>query len=127
MKKTIATICMALLMFSAYAGGKTPKWMNGHWTGTGYQVDGTTWEVVLEVTDNGMAITYPDVGEGCKGVWVPVKKKRGVYEFQEKISSGPCDDNVQVLVTRLHSCAMSVAYFLPGIISGVAAHTVLEK
>jgi hypothetical protein len=127
MKKLSLLLSMMLLVMAVHAGGKKTAPLKGNWTGVGYQVDGKTWQVVLDVSDEGISVTYPNIDEGCTGKWTYVKKKKGVYEFIETIDKGPCDNNVQVLVTTVKSCTIAVTYYLPGIIEGVAAHAALEK
>ncbi|MEL6537829.1 MAG: hypothetical protein AAFQ98_20585, partial [Bacteroidota bacterium] len=75
----------------------SPKWINGGWQGTGYQIDGQTWEVQMFADwDTGFEITYPDLS--CGGVWDLTNQERLRFFFEETIEYGQdnCDQGVEV-------------------------------
>ena len=39
----------------------------GHWTGTGFQ-DGDTWEMEVQIVQDGARVDYPDIP--CGGIWL---------------------------------------------------------
>lgn len=106
------------------------KWLNGEWTGVGYQkAMKAEWDVLLQCnTDKGeINITYPSIS--CKGVW-ELKYTDGCRaEFMEiiKEEQDNCGDVVRVIVTRIDERFVSVAFFIPEIDDVVAAYTVLTR
>jgi len=128
MKRMLFTGLLACFTLVTIAGGKYPSWLEGNWTGIGFQPgDLKNWQVDLTVQDGFIDISYPDVGEGCSGNWQLADKKKNVYHFTEKIVEGDCDPIVEVYITRISADAISVAYYIPDAMEGVIAHTVLER
>lgn len=118
-----------ILFFTAVTGfsQKDLNWLNGTWTGKGYQVDDQTWTIEY-VFDSEKAISYikyPSMN--CEGQWKFVKEDDCVYIFLEKISYGDCDNDVHVYITRIDENHLSVAYFLPAYMKDVVAYAVLTK
>ncbi len=90
-----------------------PKWMKGTWQGTGNQVDGQTWEVSLDATKlSKIQIDYPDLD--CGGKWKMVNKTDNGADLRELLTYGldKCDQNVEVVVSRVSDQQIKVEYFL---------------
>lgn len=122
------TLIVCILSTQDLHAQKSIKWLDGTWFGTGHQpIDDSRWSVVLEYEAGKLAISYPSLE--CSGNWKLVKAKKGYAEFVEDITKGEnkCNDGVKVIVTRVDERFVSVAYFLPDIVDGVAASAVLDR
>jgi hypothetical protein len=63
------------------------EWLEGVWTGEGYQTNTKTqWAVRLTVQDDSYSIDYPDVP--CKGTWKLIEKNSRSASFNEVITRG---------------------------------------
>jgi len=77
-------LLLAMLSLSACSG---TKWLNGEWTGTGNQIDGQTWAVVLNAAvGESIDIKYPSLS--CGGTWEVTQKEGKQVWFKESISEG---------------------------------------
>lgn len=103
------------------------KWLEGVWTGVGYQIDGGLWmvELIHDTAEKSFDVTYPSLG--CKGEWVIQEKSKGKVIFQENIEKGHCDKGVRIVVTQIDEKFVSVAFFLDSYGESPIAYTVLEK
>ena len=123
-----------ILMMGSFQGSaqslKKIKWLDGQWTGVGYQeAMKAEWDVVLDcnIEAGTITIAYPSIS--CKGVW-ELKNTDGCRaEFMEiiKEEQDNCGDVVRVVVTRIGEQFVSVAFFIPEVDDVVAAYTVLTK
>ena len=102
-----------LWLLAPWAVAQTnPGWLQGTWYGVGYQLDGRTWDVVLEVGNRSIEVEYPTLG--CSGKWT----LSGEDEFQasgtEKILRGKsnCDVTVQLRITLVTRNEINVSYML---------------
>jgi hypothetical protein len=76
--------------------------MIGQWQGVGLQVnpDGReqTWDIRLTLrADIDSRVEYPSLS--CKGELKAVSRKPDTIEFEEKITSGVCEDGGRLLLT----------------------------
>jgi hypothetical protein len=125
--KNIIILFLILFFSLSLSAQKELEWLNGTWTGKGYQVDDQTWSIEFKYdNERGVSyIQYPSMN--CHGQWKYVKKDDCVYIFLEKISHGECDNDIHVYVTRIDNDHLSVAYFLPNVMEGVVAYSVLTR
>lgn len=109
---------------------KNISWLDGTWTGVGYQSPtNTTWDIKLNYEDKGknISIGYPTLN--CSGQWELQDYEKNRAVFIERITKGVnnCDNNVTVIVTKVSEYYISVAYFLPDLYDGVVAYSILKK
>ena len=86
------------------------EWLNGVWTGDGFQTDTKTrWAARLTVRDDTYSIDYPDIP--CKGTWKLIEKNSRSASFNEVITQGlnQCA-NSYVTVERLSASEISCRY-----------------
>lgn len=86
------------------------EWLNGVWTGDGYQTDTKTrWAARLTVRDETYSIDYPDIP--CKGTWKLIEKNSRSASFNEVITQGvdQCA-NSHVTVEKLSASEISCRY-----------------
>lgn len=86
------------------------EWLNGVWTGDGYQTDTKTrWAVRFTAQDETYLIDYPDIP--CKGTWTLIEKNSRSASFNEVITRGldQCS-NSHVMVERLSASEISCRY-----------------
>lgn len=86
------------------------EWLNGVWTGDGYQTDTKTrWAVRLTVRDETYSIDYPDIP--CKGTWKLIEENSQSASFNEVITQGldQCT-NSHVVVEKLSASEISCRY-----------------
>ena len=105
-----------------------PKWMKGTWQGTGNQVDGQTWEVSLDATKLSMIqIDYPDLD--CGGKWKSVRKTENGANLRELLIYGldKCDQNVEVVLSRVSDEQLKVEYFLKSYSEKAIATAILTR
>ena len=104
-------------------------WLNGHWEGVGYQIDGKTWKVELrkDKDSKNIKISYPSLG--CSGEWTVVKNEKERILLKEKIIEGAnrCDQGVDVVLTKVNDTHIAITYFLKSYSENAIAHTLLIK
>lgn len=86
------------------------EWLNGVWTGDGYQTDTKTrWAARLMVRDDTYSIDYPDIP--CKGTWKLIEKNSRSASFNEVITQGVdrCI-NSHVTVEKVSASELSCRY-----------------
>lgn len=86
------------------------EWLNGVWTGDGYQTDTKTrWAARLAVRDETYSIDYPDIP--CKGTWKLIEKTSRSASFNEVITQGvdQCT-NSHVTVEKVSASEISCRY-----------------
>jgi hypothetical protein len=86
------------------------EWLNGEWTGDGYQTDTKTrWAARLTVQDEAYSIDYPDIP--CKGTWKLIEKNSRSASFNEVITQGvdQCT-NSHVTVEKVSASEISCRY-----------------
>jgi hypothetical protein len=133
MKKMLMLAVLLLVAGSAFGQQhhKKVKWLEGSWTGVGYQEAlKAEWDVLLECYLEGseeIRIAYPSIS--CRGSWELKNANDYRAEFMETIKEeqNNCGDQVRVIVTKIGDDFVSVAFFLPEIDDAVAAYTVLTR
>jgi hypothetical protein len=86
------------------------EWLNGVWTGDGYQTDTKTrWAARLSVQGETYSIDYPDIP--CKGTWKLIEKNSRSASFNEVITQGidQCT-NSHVTVEKVSASEISCRY-----------------
>lgn len=92
---------------------KSTQWINGSWEGTGQQVDGLSWKVLLFVdTKVGTEIDYPDLN--CGGIWSLEAIKHHQVAFIESIEYGQeqCNQGVEVIAKRISPTQILLEYWM---------------
>ena len=118
--------CLALT--SANPGKSIPAWFKGHWTGTGYQVDGQSWQVDLKVKSSSkMKIDYPDLG--CGGSWSVVEVTDSYIYLKEKLDKGQdkCDTGVEIRIDKTSDTQVMATFFLFSYSEEAVATATLKK
>jgi len=103
------------------------NWLEGVWTGEGYQTDTrTTWTVILTVRDGTFAIEYPNIP--CRGTWSLTNKNSRGASFVEFITHGTdrCVNNERVLIERVSDSEISCKFSHAGS-RAVIATVVMSK
>lgn len=103
------------------------EWLNGVWSGEGYQTDTkTTWAVELNVHDQTYSINYPDIP--CRGKWDLIDKNSREATFTEVITKGidRCGNNSHVMVEKVSATEISCRFTHAGS-RAVIATVVLSK
>lgn len=112
MLKIAALLCLlSLSSFVAYPQRKGNTWLNGEWTGTGYQIDtDSTWTMRLTVNGRRFKIEYPSLK--CGGKWTLLAASTRTAWLREKITSNPqeCADNGSVVIQRLNRSQVAFRY-----------------
>lgn len=126
----ILFFCLASI--STQAQHNKTKWLDGSWTGSGYQsaaLNHSVWAINLDYDfeNEVIKIDYPDFP--CGGYWKLVKADKNKAEFVEYIDNGKtlCNDQGKVIVTRIDENYITISYFLPELMEGVIAFSTLEK
>ena len=120
---TVMLICSGFVSAQARSG----TWLNGTWTGTGYQIDNNeTWTMRLTVTGGKYSIDYPSLK--CGGVWKVMGVGSSVATFREHITYGKdlCTDRGKVTIERLNSSQIDFRYSNPGK-PEITASAILKK
>jgi hypothetical protein len=107
------SLMMGSLSLLAQENDVTPEWLQGEWEGTGYQIDGQTWEIILEAEKGEeVVIRYPDLG--CSGYWLMEQPGRTKLHFKEQIISGlgVCDQGGDVFVKKINKNKLRLTYYL---------------
>ena len=101
----------------AYAALKInslPKWLEGKWTGVGYQpVGNSTWDIELNysMTEKFTDINYPSLK--CSGKWALTFSNNNRAEFIEQITEGTdrCVELSRIVVTKIDDEYVQVSWF----------------
>jgi hypothetical protein len=104
------------------------EWLNGVWTGDGYQTDTKTrWAVRLTVRDETYSIDYPDIP--CKGTWKLIEKSSQSASFTEVITQGldQCENNSHVMVEKVSASEISCRYAHAGSRAVIATVALAKK
>lgn len=103
------------------------QWLDGVWTGKGYQSDTkSTWDVLLTVQNGTYTIEYP--GIPCRGRWnLSDRNSRGA-NFIEVITQGTklCTNNSHIMMEKISDSEISCKYTNAGS-RKVIASVVLSK
>ncbi|MBH25106.1 MAG: hypothetical protein CMH57_11750 [Myxococcales bacterium] len=89
--------------------------VQGTWTGVGYQQDGDsqTWTIALtaDVAKKAFAIAYPSLN--CGGIWTVEKIEPNRVWFRERITYGKtrCADGGRVVVTGINNTWITFSWF----------------
>lgn len=128
----ISVLFVATITDNGMAQKCKTKWLDGTWTGSGYQKNAlseNTWPIQLtyDYESGSFLIDYKLFP--CSGYWELQSASRHKAEFVEHINEGKdrCMDENVIIVTRISDEYISVSYFAPGIISGVLAFSTLQK
>ena len=103
------------------------EWLDGVWSGEGYQTDTkTTWAAKLTVRDGAYSINYPDIP--CQGRWDLIDKNSREASFTEVITQGKdrCGNNSHVMVEKVSATEVSCRFTHAGN-RAVIATVVLSK
>jgi hypothetical protein len=110
-------ISSTILALSLVARLAQPYWLDGAWTGTGYQL-GTngTWAIRL-ICNPGRgeySVQYPSLN--CGGNLQPVSVEENRVEFIEYITYGTesCIQGGTLVITRVDDRHITYSYFMPG-------------
>jgi hypothetical protein len=103
MKKMILISALFLIASLSFAQEKKISWLDGQWTGEGYQPKAATqqsWPMQIDYKDGILSVFYSSFP--CGGTWELVKAKRKKAIFIERISEGTdkCANNSTVIVKR---------------------------
>lgn len=110
----------------------TGPWLDGIWSGTGYQKEGVIWTIRLTVdrSCDQYQIQYPSVSE-AQGRWILVEEDRASerYVFDEIFDKpNPSLVNLgRVIVTRVTDNHMSFSFFNPSDPQNVSAWSTLQR
>jgi hypothetical protein len=106
-------------------------WIDGIWTGIGYQQEGVTWTIKLTVDEgkNEFLIEYPSLNSS--GIWKLLEKDSAAdrYTFQEAIlnNDGNTLDGGRVVITKVNDNYMSFSYFRPPWYETVTSYSTLKR
>lgn len=105
----------SMLMFvciTTQAQHTEPTEIKGKWFGTGYQIDGQTWEIALNYKKNKIKINYPTLA--CKGNWTLIYADNEKTIFRETIKKGIdiCDQGAEIYLSQLDNNRLKVVYYL---------------
>ena len=100
--------------YAALRKNSLPKWLEGKWTGVGYQpVGNSTWEVELNysMTEEYAEINYPSLK--CSGKWKLTFSNNNRAEFIEQITEGTdkCVELSRIVVTKIDDEYIQVSWF----------------
>lgn len=87
------------------------SWLEGVWTGEGYQSDTeTTWTVRLTVQDGIFTIEYPNIP--CRGTWSLTSKNSSGASFTETITQGTdrCVNGERIRIERVSDSEISCKF-----------------
>lgn len=117
-------ILLAAVLFLSLSAGaaavsthdtKNPSsWIDGNWTGIGYQIDsGETWEIELSADSSRgtYSITYPDLN--CRGTWKLESSDGYSAVFIERIEKGDhaCADGGLIKISKIDQNHISFSFF----------------
>lgn len=117
--KKYILILIIILTSIAALNAQNLTWMEGSWTGKGYQPNlgnNPYWTMELKVSiESGEKIAkieYPSIP--CTGNWQLVSIENNRAEFREIISTGTrCMDNVRLIVSYVDEKHISVVFYGP--------------
>jgi len=135
MKKAVIILLSVLFICAisdeSLAQFRKTKWLDGTWTGTGFQPNATvdTWKIVLSYDSSKKysQIEYP--GFPCGGYWELVDATRHKAEFKEHLTKGKdrCQDSGKIIITKIDDNFVTISYFYPEFTKKVVAFSTLEK
>ena len=112
----------------------TISWIDGVWTGVGFQITGThcsVWKIKFTANEgeNEYFIEYPTLGSS--GVWKLLEKESAAerYTFEESIliQNGNTMNGGKVVVTKVSDNYMSFSFFMPPFCEAVIACSTLKR
>ncbi len=113
----LIVIFSAMFFFSSLACCEDVSYrdnfINGTWTGKGFQDDGSTWTIALVVNKGVFNISYPSLN--CGGLWTVQKSDSNRMWFIETITygKGDCISNGRVVITRINEKYITFTWFYP--------------
>lgn len=91
-----------------------PPWLQGSWSGLGYQIDGQEWPVFLQAEADAKQayVSYPSLA--CSGTWTLAQwdHQRGVGEERMLKGVSNCDQGVTLSLQRLSAHQIRVVFYL---------------
>ena len=107
-------LCFFVGCTSFFPGKTSIHWIDGIWTGVGYQLDiNETWKIEFHADSQRdfFIIRYPDLN--CHGTWTLTSSDGYSFSFTEKIEKGEheCADGGSVVITRVDENHSSFSYF----------------
>src|SRR5436190_18486836 len=125
------TFILCFTLNISHAQSKKIKWLQGTWTGTGYQPNALNqqlWPINMSYGKEKNSFTISYSSFPCNGYWEFVKGNDNRAEFIERITNGTdkCANNLKVIVTIIDETHIGVAYMYSGA-SDVDAFGVLTK
>lgn len=136
MKRTIFIFTVILLLTASlnesYAQKRKTKWLDGTWTGLGFQSNALSqnvWPIKLtyDYKSGSFVINYKSFP--CSGYWKLQDASRHKAGFIEYITDGKdrCQDGNLVIVTKIDEEYITVSYFAPEYFDGVIAYSTLRR
>ncbi len=127
---TISIFFISTYSTDLYSQHRKTKWLDGTWTGLGYQPDVmSSWKIRLDYnyTTKEIKIYYSTFP--CGGYWKLEKASRNKAVFTEYISNGvnKCQNKSTIIVTKINEKFVAVSYFYPEFTKRVIAFSTLEK
>ncbi|ADV47613.1 hypothetical protein Celal_0267 [Cellulophaga algicola DSM 14237] len=113
---------------------KNKKWLEGKWTGIGYQTDlqeASQWTIALDIEKGNYNISYPSLY--CAGKWKLTKYSEDQATFTELIENNTttCIKNGTIILTKIDETRILYSYFYNDGINNdgkkAAAFSTLEK
>lgn len=129
MKRFALLILPFLLIFGTAHAQKGPEWLDGSWSGVGYQENtNTIWGIVLscDPVGNQYKIEYPDIP--CGGRWKLLSFDDSKAIFWEEITEKEqnCVQGSKMVLTLISSEYITYSCFDP-ITGELAAHSTLRR
>ncbi len=117
----------SLIISNGYSQDFKIEWLDGTWTGTGYQADDQRWSIELQCDyrKNSFSIFYPSLG--CRGTWEPNRADACRMVFEEKIDHGSCDSFTIVTLMKIDEDHVSISYVVPSFSEEIIAYSVLKR
>lgn len=128
MRKMVATVCLFFsLCVAVCPQGSSRKWLNGHWEGTGYQIDSdTTWTMSFSARRKQFTIEYPSLN--CRGTWrlLSVNSRRAIFRERITVGRGACVDGGRVTIEKLNGRQIAYRFSYAGT-TQVSASAILNR
>jgi hypothetical protein len=108
------------------------NWIDGVWTGTGYQQEGSKWTIKFTADENRneFLIQYPSLS-GTGGRWLLLGKESSAdrYTFQEVIPNQGHTilDGGRIIITKVANNFMSYSYFRAPAYTVVSSCSTLQR
>jgi len=116
MRRTIMLIIILYLLTSCGFNkliSSSENWLVGKWTGTGEQMDDTTWTLELNMSnEENISIVYPDLD--CSGKWEITSQSKDMIIVKETILEGTdkCDQGVEIELRKINKSKLMAIFYL---------------